>query len=252
MSAVQTAFIYLVDAVPTYSGLAELPEISGDEVQDVDGKSPLSDRHKWHLMAKDLHRDVKMLRDQQFERDFRETVNMTAYEGVRIKTPLLKPSDGCLSRNFSTERCLKRIYSVLTWYKENWSFIENENLTSSLVNDIKHGTKRLLEAINSQVDPYSRLTSNRSKNGTLAFQTNNSAAKPADLQIADGQADQMSSAPLSVKSAWTRKTAAHSILFNFTSMMIDTCRAINYMSKHKTAHRGKDMKRPRDWSSDKN
>ncbi|XP_050993640.1 interleukin-6 [Labeo rohita] len=222
LSAVQTAFIYLVDAVPTYSGLAELPEISGDEVQDVDGKSPLSDRHKWHLMAKDLHRDVKMLRDQQFERDFRETVNMTAYEGVRIKTPLLKPSDGCLSRNFSTERCLKRIYSVLTWYKENWSFIENENLTSSLVNDIKHGTKRLLEAINSQ------------------------------LQIADGQADQMSSAPLSVKSAWTRKTAAHSILFNFTSMMIDTCRAINYMSKHKTAHRGKDMKRPRDWSSDKN
>lgn len=40
----------------------------------------------------------------QFERDFRETVNMTAYEGVRIKTPLLKPSDGCLSRNFSTVR----------------------------------------------------------------------------------------------------------------------------------------------------
>ncbi|XP_073689011.1 interleukin-6 [Garra rufa] len=222
LSAVLTAFFCLVDAVPAYSGLAELSEISGDEVQDVDGKSPLSDRQKWHLMAKDLHQDVKTLRDQQFERDFRDTVNMTAYEGVRIKTPLLKHSDGCLSRNFSTERCLSRIYSVLTWYKENWSFIENENLTSNLVNDIKHETKRLLEAINSQ------------------------------LQIAEGQADQTSSDPLSVRSAWTRKTTVHSILFNFTSVMIDTCRAVNYMSKRKTAHRGKDTKRPADWSSEKN
>lgn len=50
------------------------------------------------------------------------------------------------------ERCLGRIYSVLTWYKENWNYIEKENLTSTLVNDIKHGTKRLLEAINSQVN----------------------------------------------------------------------------------------------------
>lgn len=65
LSAVLAAFISLVDAVPAYSGLAELSEISGDEVQDVDGKSPLSDRQKWHLMARDLHRDVKMLRDQQ-------------------------------------------------------------------------------------------------------------------------------------------------------------------------------------------
>ncbi|KTF76395.1 hypothetical protein cypCar_00035927, partial [Cyprinus carpio] len=97
LSAVLAVFISLVDAVPVYSGLAELSETSGDEVQDVDGKSPLSDRQKWHLMARDLHRDVKTLRDQQFERDFREMVNMTAYEGVRVKTPLLKPSDGCLS-----------------------------------------------------------------------------------------------------------------------------------------------------------
>ncbi len=51
--------------MPAYSGLAELSEISGDEVQDVDGKSPLSDQQKWHLMARDLHRDVKTLRDQQ-------------------------------------------------------------------------------------------------------------------------------------------------------------------------------------------
>lgn len=50
------------------------------------------------------------------------------------------------------ERCLGRIYSVLTWYKENWNYIEKENLTSNLVNDIKHETKRLLEAINSQVN----------------------------------------------------------------------------------------------------
>ncbi|KAF4100871.1 hypothetical protein G5714_019067 [Onychostoma macrolepis] len=222
LSAVLAAFISLVDAVPAYSGLAELSEISGDEVQDVDGRSPLSDRQKWHLMARDLHRDVKTLRDQQFERDFKETMNMTALEGVRIKTPLLKPSDGCLSRNFSTDLCLSHIYSVLTWYKDNWSFIENENLTSSLANNIKLGTKRLLEAINSQ------------------------------LQIADGGADQLSSAPLSVRSAWTRKTTAHSILFNFTNVMIDTCRAVNYMSKRKAAHRAKDTKRPADWSTDKN
>ncbi|XP_059411575.1 interleukin-6 [Carassius carassius] len=222
LSVVLAAFISLLDAVPVYSGLAELSETSGDELQDVDGKSPLSDRQKWHLMARDLHRDVKMLRDQQFKRDFRETVNMTAFEGVRVKTPLLRPSDGCLSRNFSTDSCLVRIYSVLTWYKENWGFIEKENLTSSLVNDVKHGTKRLLEAINSQ------------------------------LQIADGGAVQISSAPLSATSAWTRKTTVHSILFNFTSVMIDTCRAINYMSKHKAAYRAKDTKRPADWSSDKN
>ncbi|XP_026145065.1 interleukin-6-like [Carassius auratus] len=222
LSVALAAFISLLDAVPVYSGLAELSETSGDELQDVDGKSPLSDRQKWHLMARDLHRDVKMLRDQQFKRDFRQTVNMTAFEDVRVKTPLLRPSDGCLSRNFSTDSCLGRIYSVLTWYKDNWSFIEKENLTSSLVNDVKHGTKRLLEAINSQ------------------------------LQIADGGTDQISSAPLSATSAWTRKTTVHSILFNFTSVMIDSCRAINYMSKRKAAYRAKDTKRPADWSSDKN
>ncbi|XP_016428412.1 interleukin-6 [Sinocyclocheilus rhinocerous] len=222
LSAVLAAFLSLVHAVPAYSGLAELSETSGDEVQDVEGKSPLSERQKWHLMARDLHRDVKTLRDQQFERDFRETVNMTAYEGVRITTPLLTPSDGCLSRNFSADLCLSRIYSILSWYEENWSLIENENLTSSLVKDIKRGTKRLLEAINSQ------------------------------LQIADGGVDQISRAPLSVRSAWMRKTTTHSILFNFTSVMIDTCRAVHYMSKRKAAHRAKDTKRPADWSSDKN
>lgn len=152
LSATLAVFMRLVDAVPAYSSMGELSETSGEEVQDVDVKSLLNDRQKWHLMARDLHKDVKTLRDEQFESVFRETANMTAYEGVRISTPLLKPSDGCLSRNFSTERCLGRIYSVLTWYKENWDYIEKENLTSTLVNDIKHETKRLLEAINSQVN----------------------------------------------------------------------------------------------------
>ncbi|ROI69372.1 Interleukin-6 [Anabarilius grahami] len=214
--------ICLVDAVPVYSSMGELSETSGDEVQDVDVQSPLNDRQKWHLMARDLHKDVKTLRDEQFERDFRETVNMTAYEGVRISTPLLRPSDGCLSRNFSTERCLGRIYSVLTWYKENWNYIEKENLTSNLANDIKHKTKRLLEAINSQ------------------------------LQVSEGQMDPISSSPLPVKSAWMHKTTVHSILFNFTSVMIDTCRAVNYMSKRKGGQRRKDVKRPNDWASEKN
>ncbi|XP_067217713.1 interleukin-6 [Chanodichthys erythropterus] len=214
--------ICLVDAVPAYSSMGELSEISGDEVQDVDVKSPLNDQEKWHLMARDLHKDVKTLRDEQFERDFRETVNMTAYEGVRISTPLLRPSDGCLSRNFSTERCLKRIYSVLTWYKENWNYIEKENLTSNMVNNIKHETKRLLEAINSQ------------------------------LQVSEGQMDPISSSPLPVNSAWMQKTTVHSILFNFTSAMIDTCRAVNYMSKRKSGQRRKGVKRPSDRTSEKN
>ncbi|KTF70926.1 hypothetical protein cypCar_00050310 [Cyprinus carpio] len=65
LSAVLAVFISLVDAVPAYSGLTELSETSGDEVQDVEGKSPLSERQKWYLMARDLHRDVKTLRDQQ-------------------------------------------------------------------------------------------------------------------------------------------------------------------------------------------
>ncbi len=59
------AFISLVDAAPAFSGQAELSETSGDEVQDMDGSSPLSDRQKWHLMARDLHRDIQTLRDQQ-------------------------------------------------------------------------------------------------------------------------------------------------------------------------------------------
>ncbi|NP_001248378.1 interleukin-6 precursor [Danio rerio] len=215
-----TLFMSLADPVPVFSSMGELSEISGDEVQDVDVKSLLGDRQKWHLMARDLYKDVKTLRDEQFERDFREMVNMTAFEGVRISTPLLKPSDRCLSKNFSTERCLTRIYSVLTWYKDNWNYIEKENLTSVLVNDIKHSTKRLLEAINSQ------------------------------LQVRDGEMDQTSSTSLSFKSAWTRKTTVHSILFNFSSVMIDACRAINYMSRRK---RGKDPKRTGDWgSADKN
>ncbi|XP_077050974.1 interleukin-6 [Siphateles boraxobius] len=222
LSAILAVFMRLVDAVPAHSSMGELSETSGDEVQDVDVKSPLNDRQTWHLMARELHKDVKTLRDQQFESDFRETANMTAYEVVRISTPLLKPSDGCVSRNFSTERCLGRIYSVLTWYKENWNYIEKENLTSTLVNDIKHGTKRLLEAINSQ------------------------------LQVGEGQVDPFPSSLLSVRSAWTRKTTVHSILFNYTSVMIDTCRAINYMSKRKGGLRGKDTKRPEHWTSDKN
>lgn len=57
--------ICLVDAVPAYSSMGELSETSGDEVQDVDVKSPLNDQEKWHLMARDLHKDVKTLRDEQ-------------------------------------------------------------------------------------------------------------------------------------------------------------------------------------------
>ncbi|XP_043089082.1 interleukin-6 isoform X4 [Puntigrus tetrazona] len=215
LSAVAAALLARLHALPVHGGLPEPSQASGDEVQDVNGKSPLSDRLKWNLMARDLHRDVKSLRDQQFERDFKDAGNMTEFESVRIETPLLRPSDGCLSRNFSSDLCLSRISGVLSWYKDHWSFVENENLTSSLVNGVRLSTKRLLEAIDSQLQP----------------------------------ADQVSSAPLTVSSAWTRKTVAHSLLYNFTSVMIDTCRAVNYMSKHRAARRAEDAKRP---AEDKN
>lgn len=65
LSVTLAVFMRLVDAVPAYSSMGELSETSGDEVQDVDVKSLLNDRQKWHLMAKDLQKDVKMLRDEQ-------------------------------------------------------------------------------------------------------------------------------------------------------------------------------------------
>ncbi|KAA0709855.1 hypothetical protein E1301_Tti024231 [Triplophysa tibetana] len=77
---------------------------------------------------------------------------MTSFEGLRINTPVIKASDGCLSRNFSRERCLGRLYSVLMWYEEHLSYIERENLTQTITNDVKHGTKRFLESIYSKVN----------------------------------------------------------------------------------------------------
>lgn len=50
------------------------------------------------------------------------------------------------------ERCLGRVYSVLVWYAEHLSYIERENLTQTHTNDVKHGTKRFLESIYSQVN----------------------------------------------------------------------------------------------------
>lgn len=45
--------------------MGELSDISGDEVQDVNVHAPLTDQQRWHLMARQLHRDVKTLRDEQ-------------------------------------------------------------------------------------------------------------------------------------------------------------------------------------------
>ncbi|XP_051519448.1 interleukin-6-like [Myxocyprinus asiaticus] len=224
LSLTLAVFISVTDAAALYSSMGELSETSGEELQHVDIKRPPTERQKWHLMAKQLHKDVKTLQDEQFEKDLREMLNMTSYEGVRISTPLLKHSDGCLSRNFSTERCLRRIYSVLMWYKEHMSYIERENLTSTLINDVKHGTKRLLESINSQ------------------------------LQLRDIQVEGISNTPPPVVSEWTSKMFTHSILFNFTSVMIDTCRAISYMSQRKSgrSHHGKNRKRPSESVSEKN
>ncbi|XP_051992401.1 interleukin-6-like [Xyrauchen texanus] len=151
LSLTSAVFLRVTDAAALYSSMGGLSETSGEELQHADIKSPPTEWQKWHLMARQLHKDVKTLQDEQFEKDFTETLNMTSYEDVRISTPILKHSDGCFSKNFSTERCLRRIYSVLMWYKEHLSYTERENLTSTLMNNVKHGTKRLLECINSQV-----------------------------------------------------------------------------------------------------
>ncbi|XP_051948267.1 interleukin-6-like [Xyrauchen texanus] len=216
LSLTLAVFISVTHAAALYSSMDELTETSGDELQDVDIKSPPTEKQKWHLMAQKLLKDVKTLRDEQFEKEFKEMVNMTSFEGVKISTPHLKATDGCLSRNFSTERCLGRIYSVLTWYKNHMSYIERENLTSSLMNDAKYGTKRLLGSINIQ------------------------------LQKRNIQVEGISSPPLPVGSTWTRKTAVHSILINFTNVMTVTCRAINYIQ------RNEDRKRPSEFVSKKN
>ncbi|TRY72872.1 hypothetical protein DNTS_021693 [Danionella cerebrum] len=205
MSSSTKLNLFLVLMVPIFSSLGDLSEISGDESQDTERNSELSEEQRWHLMARDLYRHVKMLRDLQFERDFPETMNMTEFESVRINTPVLKASDRCLARNFSSYHCLQRIHSILTWYRENWSFIERENLTPELVKTTKLGTTRLLEAVQSKLQ---------------------------------GEAsEQTSSAPLEATSAWTRKTLVHSLLFHLTQVSIDASRALAYMSRRSSAGR---------------
>ncbi|XP_056596787.1 interleukin-6 isoform X2 [Triplophysa dalaica] len=224
LSVLLPVFFCLLDASPLYSTEGELSEISGDDIQEVNVRALITEEQRWHLMARQLHRDVKTLRDEQFDRDFRDPANMTSFEGLRTNTPVLKASDGCLSRNFNRERCLGRVYSVLMWYAEHLSYIERENLTQTHTNDVKHGTKRFLESIYSQV------------------------------QLRDTQVEDFPRSSLQAKSAWTRKTLVHSILFNFTNVMIDTCRAIHYMSKRITGdgHQRKHRKKASDWISDKN
>lgn len=221
-SAVLSVWICQLDAVPLFSSMGELPEISGDEVQEVNVPVPLTEPERWHRMAKQLQNDVKTLRDEQFIRDFGETVNMSLFENERINTPVFKASDGCFLKNFSTERCLGHIYNILMWYKENLNYIERENLTPTLMNNVKHEMKRLLESINSQL-------------------------QSKDLQVED------ISSSLHAKSAWTQKAVTHSILFNLTNVMIHTCRAIPYLSKSKAGHSQRTKNKIKtDWISDKN
>ncbi|KAA0709933.1 hypothetical protein E1301_Tti020257 [Triplophysa tibetana] len=257
LSVLLPVFFCLLDASPLYSSVGELSEISGDDVQEVNVRALPTEEQRWHLMARQLHRDVKTLRDEQFDRDFRDPANMTSFEGLRINTPVIKASDGCLSRNFSRERvfqerCLGRLYSVLMWYEEHLSYIERENLTQTITNDVKHGTKRFLESIYSKVNTPeafpARLAAARKGASVRALQV------AAIVQLTDTQVEDFPRCSLQAKSAWTRKTLVHSILFNFTNVMIDTCRAIHYMSKRKTGvgHQRKDRKKTSDWISDKN
>ncbi|KAL7826861.1 hypothetical protein AOLI_G00320700 [Acnodon oligacanthus] len=205
----------LSDPLPGYSAPGDPPEISGEELQDSNGPF----EHKWLFIARILHRDVMKLRDEQFQRDFGEpSANMTNYASVRIKTPLIHPSDGCYLKNFGAQRCLRRIYAGLSTYREYLSKVERENLTAAQVTDIKLRTTSLLNIIKEKVD--------------------DAPIQPHPIsELPDG-------------SAWTQRTVTHSVLYNLEVFLKETTRAINFINKKLGNHINKEIKESK-WSSEK-
>ncbi|XP_036423435.1 interleukin-6 [Colossoma macropomum] len=206
----------LGNLLPGYSAPGDVPEISGEELQDSTGAF---EHHKWLSIARILHRDITRLRDEQFQRDFGEPVaNMTNYASVRSKTPLISPSDGCYSKNFSAQRCLRRIYAGLSTYREYLSKVERENLTAAQVTDIKLRTTSLLNIIKEKVD--------------------DAPIQPHSVsELPDG-------------SAWTQRTVTHSILYNLEVFLKETSRAINFINKKLGNHIRKEIKESK-WPSEK-
>ncbi|XP_030644368.1 interleukin-6 [Chanos chanos] len=189
------AVVHLSHAVPVLSGAGELSETSGEGFPEISSASDLT--INWHAIAKKLHHDVRTLKNEQFERDL---VNITSLAVNSDFTPLIKASDGCLSKSFSAQKCLQRIYSGLQEYVVYMNYVERENLTETLVNDVKVRTNNLLQIIKNKLkdSPQTQLS---------------------QIELPDG-------------SAWTRKTTVHSVLSNFATFLTDTSRAIHFMNRN--------------------
>uniref|UniRef100_A0A3B1KAN9 Interleukin-6 n=1 Tax=Astyanax mexicanus TaxID=7994 RepID=A0A3B1KAN9_ASTMX len=171
-------------------------------MQDTSGEQK---RHKPQeiAIADLLLRSITRLRDEQFQKDFGEPVkNMTNYEHVRREMPLIRSEDRCRHKNFSAPRCLKQIYAVLRIYEGHLGYLEKDNLTSARLPDVKHWTFSLVQFIRTKM------------------------SSPEDTDVQSSS----SSSSLKEESAWMKKIYTHSILYNFTSFLIDANRALKHMN----------------------
>ncbi|XP_062842328.1 interleukin-6 [Trichomycterus rosablanca] len=184
----------LGNQTPLHSRNPDSEETSGELQQDL---TDAVDHGKWNLIASLLQQDIAILRDEQFKRDFGQTE--FKMKDFSMSMPLLNSSDGCLSKNFKAQRCLRKIYTGLSIYKEYLPYVERQNLTTALMNNINLATTRLLHIIKEKVN--------------------------------DGQVPQHFSSVLPEDSAWRQKTVTHSILFHYATFMNATVRAISYMKK---------------------
>ncbi|KAF4073729.1 hypothetical protein AMELA_G00246710 [Ameiurus melas] len=173
-----------------YSGDTDFYETSGGELQN----DALAPDHKWLSIARQMRKDIASV-GEQFQRDFPES----EFTKVKIDTPLLSSTDGCLPSDFSPQKCLHRIYHGLRVYQAYLPYIERENQIAARIVDVKVGTTRLLHLIKETVKV-------------------NDEVRPTSLPDA---------------SVWTRRRNIHLILSNFADFMTDTSRAINYMKSKK-------------------
>uniref|UniRef100_A0A3B1IXV1 Interleukin-6 n=1 Tax=Astyanax mexicanus TaxID=7994 RepID=A0A3B1IXV1_ASTMX len=172
---------------------AEQLDTSGDEMmQDTSGEQ------KRKITA--------LFLSLQFQKDFGEPVkNMTNYEHVRREMPLIRSEDRCRHKNFSAPRCLKQIYAVLRIYEGHLGYLEKDNLTSARLPDVKHWT-----------------FIQKSIFGGISLVVFNHSFFLMHLGII--------SSSLKEESAWMKKIYTHSILYNFTSFLIDANRALKHMN----------------------
>ncbi|XP_072530696.1 interleukin-6 [Salminus brasiliensis] len=193
LAALLLLLVALCAPVPVHGAPADLPETSGEELQDTGDFK----RYKLRDIADLLLESITRLRDEQFQRDFGEPVgNMTNYDPVRTEMPLISQSDRCRPKNFSAPRCLKRIYAGLRTYEGYLGYLEKENLTTAQLTDIRQWTTSLLKIIKDKVD---------------------------DTNI------QSVSSPPHDEPAWKQRTFTHSILYNLTLFLRDANKAMRHM-----------------------